>query len=78
MNKTQIFLSLTASFISAFGTSNASKNVIRAIEESMHFGGLGVFEEITPEQAAFEYAQWIVVGGRAPEWLPKSFRHGYV
>ena len=79
MNQKQIFLSLTASFMSAMAESGYSRSRIqRALEMAVKFTWDHNLEGLDPEQSAFEYAKWVINTGRPPSWLPQGFNHGYL
>lgn len=79
MNTKQIFLSLAASFMAAMAPSEFIRHrIARALELAIQFTwGDGLYN-LEPEQAAFQYAAWIINGGKPPSWLPQDFNHGYL
>ena len=78
MDPKQIFMSLTATFMTALAVDHCPRptRIERALELALGIefqpGVVGV------EVAAFEYARWVINRGKPPEWLPRGFNHGYL
>ena len=76
MNKNHNILSLTASFMAAMAESEYNRNRIQnALTIAV---GFAWDDTLDVEQAALEYAKWVINRGKPPAWLPVGFNHGYL